>query len=63
MPLKVNLAHHALDALCVVIDRGHVLPQDPAGYVLRGGGGNRGWHLLVDHPSPAGYADPGLLAT
>jgi hypothetical protein len=37
MPLKVNLAHHPLDALCVVIDLGHVLPQDPAGYVLRGG--------------------------
>ena len=36
MPLKVNLAHHPLDALCVVIDLGHVLPQDPAGYVLRG---------------------------
>jgi hypothetical protein len=36
MPLKVNLAHHPLDALCVV-DLGHVLPQDPAGYVLRGG--------------------------
>jgi hypothetical protein len=35
--LKVNLAHHPLDALCVVIDLGHVLPQDPAGYVLRGG--------------------------
>ena len=37
MPLKVNLAYHALDALCVVIDLGHVFPQDPAGYVLRGG--------------------------
>ncbi len=37
MPLKVNLAHQALDALCVVIDLGHVFPQDPAGYVLRGG--------------------------
>jgi len=32
-----NLAHHALDALCVGIDLGHVFPQDPAGYVLRGG--------------------------
>jgi len=32
-----HLAHHPLDALCVVIDLGHVLPQDPAGYVLRGG--------------------------
>jgi hypothetical protein len=38
MPLKVNLAHHPLDALCVVIDLGHVFPQDPVGYVLRGGG-------------------------
>ena len=37
MPLKVNLAHHPLDALCVVIDLGHVLPQDPPGNVLRGG--------------------------
>jgi hypothetical protein len=37
MPLKVNLAHHLLDALCVVLDLGHVLPQDPAGYLLRGG--------------------------
>jgi hypothetical protein len=32
-----NLAHHSLDALCVVIDLGYVLPQDPPGYVLRGG--------------------------
>jgi len=32
-----NLAHHPLDALCVVLDLGHVFPQDPAGYVLRGG--------------------------
>jgi hypothetical protein len=32
-----HLAHHPLDALCVVVDLGHVLPQDPAGYVLRGG--------------------------
>ncbi len=37
MPLKVNLAHHPLDALCVVIDLGYVFAQDPAGYVLRGG--------------------------
>ena len=37
MPLKVNLAHHPLDALCVVIDLGHVFAQDSAGYVLRGG--------------------------
>jgi hypothetical protein len=36
MPLKVNLARHALDALCVDLDLGHVnvFPQDPAGYVL-----------------------------
>jgi hypothetical protein len=32
-----NLAHHALDAFGVVIDLGHVFPQDPAGHVLRGG--------------------------
>ena len=37
MPLKVNLAHHPLDAFGEVLDLGHVLPQDPAGYVLRGG--------------------------
>ena len=37
MPLKVNLAHHPLDALRVVLDLGHVLPQDPPGHVLRGG--------------------------
>jgi hypothetical protein len=42
MPLKVNLAHHPLDALCVVIDLGHVFPQDPPGNVLRGG---LGWLL------------------
>ena len=33
-----NLAHHALDAFGVDLDLGHVFPQDPAGYVLRGGG-------------------------
>jgi hypothetical protein len=37
MPLKVNPAHHALDAFGVVLDLGHVFPQDPAGNVLRGG--------------------------
>jgi hypothetical protein len=37
MPLKVNLAHHALDALYVDLDLGHVFAQDPAGHVLRGG--------------------------
>ena len=36
MPLKVNLAHQALHALRVVVDLGHVLHQDPPGYVLRG---------------------------
>jgi hypothetical protein len=35
--LKVNLAHHPLEAFGGVIDLGHVFPQDPAGYVLRGG--------------------------
>ena len=34
MPVKVNLAHHPLDALCGVIDLGHVLPQDPPANVL-----------------------------
>ncbi len=49
MPLKVNLAHHPLDALCVVIDLGHVFAQDPAGYVLRGGRGPGGrWGLGGD---------------
>jgi hypothetical protein len=38
MPLKVNLAHQALDAFGCVIDLGHVLPQDPAAHGLRGGG-------------------------
>jgi hypothetical protein len=32
-----NLAHHALDALCEVLDLGHVFPQDPLGHVVRGG--------------------------
>ena len=35
--MKVNLAHHPLDAFGVVIDLGHVFAQDSAGYVLRGG--------------------------
>jgi len=35
MPLKVNLAHHPLDAFGGVLDLGYVLPQDPAGHVLR----------------------------
>ncbi len=38
MPLKVNLAHHPLDAFGGVVDLGYVLPLDPAGYVLRRGG-------------------------
>jgi hypothetical protein len=37
MPLKVNLAHHPLDAFGGVLDLCHVFPQDPAGYVLHGG--------------------------
>lgn len=37
MPLKVNLAHHPLHAFGVVIDLGHIFPQDPAGYVPRRG--------------------------
>jgi hypothetical protein len=32
-----HLAHHPLDALCVVFDLGHVFPQDPPRNVLRGG--------------------------
>ena len=35
--MKVNLAHQALDALCVDLDLGHVFPQDPPRNVLRGG--------------------------
>jgi len=43
MPLKVNLAHHPLDAFGGVVDLAHVLPQDPVGYLLRqGGAGSRG---------------------
>jgi hypothetical protein len=38
MPLKVNLAHHPLHPFGVLVDLCHVLPQDPPGYVLRGGG-------------------------
>jgi hypothetical protein len=34
---REHLAHHALDALCVVVDLGHLFPQDPAGHVLRRG--------------------------
>ncbi|WP_411875607.1 hypothetical protein [Vulcanococcus limneticus] len=37
-----DLAHHPLDALCVVLDLGHVFAQDPAGDVLCGGGGAGG---------------------
>jgi hypothetical protein len=42
MPLKVNLAHHPLDAFGVDLDLGHVLRQDPAGYVL-----HRGWSMWL----------------
>jgi hypothetical protein len=35
--LKVNLAHHPFGAFGVVLDLGHVFPQDSAGYLLRGG--------------------------
>jgi hypothetical protein len=45
MPLKVNLAHHPLDAFVGVVDLGHVLPQDPLGYVLRRG---LGFRLLAE---------------
>jgi hypothetical protein len=34
---REHLAHHALDAFGVVVDLGHVFPQDPAGHVLCGG--------------------------
>jgi hypothetical protein len=37
MPLKVHPAHHPLHAFGVITDLGHVFPQDPTGYVLRGG--------------------------
>ncbi len=33
-----HLAHHAFHALGVVLDLGHVFPQDPPGHVLRRGG-------------------------
>jgi len=51
MPLKVNLAHHPLDALCVVIDLGHVFAQDPPGNVLRGGraAASQELHELHEH--------------
>jgi hypothetical protein len=70
MPLKVNLAHHPLDAFGVDLDLGHVFPQDPAGYVLRGGWGPGGdwgvtgvalarWnHLplaMISHPVERGH--------
>ena len=58
MPLKVNLAHHPLDALCVVLDLGHVFPQDPAGYVLRGG---RGWLLPGKSMSQELHEHQGLV--
>jgi len=42
-----HLAHHPLDAFGVVLDLGHVFPQNPAGHVLRGGWGAR-WGLGGD---------------
>jgi len=33
-----HLAHQTLDAFGVLLELGHVFAQDPAGYVLRGGG-------------------------
>ena len=42
--------------------QGGILAGIPCAGRLAGAGGNRGWHLLVEHPSPAGYDDPGLLA-
>ena len=40
MPLKLNLAHQGHGAFGGVdLDLGRVLPQDPAGHVLRGGAG------------------------
>ena len=51
MPLKVNLAHDPLDAFGGVIDLGHVLPQDPAGYFLR-----RGWAgFCLANPWPRSF--------
>ena len=44
-----NLAHQALDAFGVLLDLGHVLPQDPAGHVLRGGGAAASQELH-EHP-------------
>lgn len=32
-----HLAHHALDPFGLVVDLGHVFPQDPSGHVLRRG--------------------------
>ena len=32
-----HLAHHPLHPFGVVLDLGYIFPQDPAGYVLRGG--------------------------
>jgi hypothetical protein len=41
---------------------GGILAGIPCAGRLAGAGCDRGWHLLVEHPSPAGYDDPGLLA-
>ena len=43
--MKVNLAHHPLDAFGAVLDLGHVFPQDPPGNVLRRG---LGFRLLAE---------------
>jgi hypothetical protein len=61
MPLRVNLAHHPLDAFGVDLDLGHVLPQDPAGYVLRGHWGAR-WGLGADRGGTCSLRNHLLLA-
>jgi len=57
MPLKLNLAHHPLDAFGVDLDLGHVLPQDPAGHILRGGWGAR-WGVRGAAPRKEGQNGP-----
>ncbi len=54
----MSLAHHPLDALCVVIDLGHVLPRDPPGNVLRGG---PGWLLPGKSMSQELHEHQGLV--
>jgi predicted RNA binding protein YcfA (HicA-like mRNA interferase family) len=56
-----HLAHHPFHAFVVVVDLGHVLPQDPTGHVVRGGGEmgaswlgrDGGWHLETRRASPS----------